>query len=139
MRLLRPGGWWAMWWTLFDDPDDPDDFQRAADTLFLELPQSASVGDGRSRPFALQTETRLRQMQEAGMRDTGMHRMRWSIVMSVGQIRSLVATFSAVIRLDPASRLGFLDRVEALVQDRFGGKVERRFVTVLYLGRKLVG
>ena len=28
-RLLRPGGWAALWWTLFGDPSRPDPFRDA--------------------------------------------------------------------------------------------------------------
>jgi hypothetical protein len=27
-RAIRPGGWVALWWTLFRDPDQPDEFSR---------------------------------------------------------------------------------------------------------------
>jgi SAM-dependent methyltransferase len=32
-RVVRPGGWVAIWWMLFEDPTKPDDFRRAAETI----------------------------------------------------------------------------------------------------------
>ena len=36
-RLLRPGGWWAMWWTVFGDPLRPDAFHLATQGVLGKL------------------------------------------------------------------------------------------------------
>jgi len=38
--LLRPGGWLALWWTYFGDPDRPDPFRDAVNPIFEELAPS---------------------------------------------------------------------------------------------------
>ncbi len=39
-RALRPGGWWAMWWTHFGDDSRPDPFRDAIDPVLTDLPSS---------------------------------------------------------------------------------------------------
>ena len=39
-NLLRPGGWLAVWWTYFGDPDRPDPFRDAVTPIFEELSPS---------------------------------------------------------------------------------------------------
>ncbi|HEV7534669.1 MAG TPA: class I SAM-dependent methyltransferase, partial [Acidimicrobiia bacterium] len=39
-ELLRPGGWLALWWTYFGDPDRPDPFRDALTPIFQELAPS---------------------------------------------------------------------------------------------------
>ena len=41
---LRPGGWWAMWWTLFGEGRRKDAFMQAVDPLLENLPSSPSSG-----------------------------------------------------------------------------------------------
>jgi len=135
-KLLRPGGWWAMWWNVFGDPDAPDPFQRASGPLFRALPASRSwPGDGR-RPFALDREARLAELRTAGFTDVRFESMRWTIHMDSAQVRALAATFSQVSLAPPLERERFLAALGELVEREFGGRVERRFSTALYLGRK---
>src|SRR5262249_54257074 len=42
-RVLRPGGWWAMWWNVFGDPAQPDAFHEATNSLLAKLDRSPSA------------------------------------------------------------------------------------------------
>ncbi len=134
--LLKPRGWWAMWWNVFGDPDEPDDFQRASDPLFRELAASRSWPHDGRRPFALETEMRISQMQAAGLADTHFRRMHWTLMMDTAGVQALAATFSQVSQAGEEQRSAFLRELGELVEREFGGCVERRFSTVLYAGRK---
>jgi SAM-dependent methyltransferase len=135
VSLLRPGGWWAMWWNVFGDPDDPDEFQKASDLLFHELPGSRSWMDGR-RPFALNIDVRLGEMRSAGLMDTEHHLMHWTLKMDTAHVVALACSFSQVSQADPQQRSRFLDKLADLAERQFAGRVERRFMTSLYVGRK---
>jgi SAM-dependent methyltransferase len=137
--LLRPGGWWAMWWNVFGDPDNPDEFQRATQHLFRELPNSLSWQQDGSRPFALDTNTRITQMQAAGLVDCDFQLMRWTLSMDTEHVRRLAATFSQVNYAEPQQQMRFLERLGEIVEREFGGRVERRFLTALYVGKKSNG
>lgn len=134
-HVLRPGGWWAMWWTVFGDPDNPDDFHRKASPLFRDLPVSPSWRTGR-RPFALDRESRLADMRHAGFDGLSQDILRWTVRMDSRATCALTATFSQVVSLTPDARTRFLSALKDLVQEEFGGSVERRFVTVLYRAQR---
>jgi SAM-dependent methyltransferase len=136
VSLLRPGGWWAMWWNVFGDPDNPDEFQKATQHLYQELPDSRSWQNDGSRPFALDTGGRLTQMRSAGLVDCDLQVMRWTLSMDTAHVRSLAATFSPVHYAGPRQQMRFLDQLGEFVEREFGGRVERRFLTALYVGRK---
>lgn len=51
-------------------------------------------------------------------------------------MRALFATFAPWLELEEPHRTEMLDRVAALVDDEFGGEVERPYVTAVYLARR---
>src|SRR5262249_47002049 len=56
---LRPGGWFAQWWTQFGDPDRPDAFHLATQHVVGGLPEGPSRGGGtHAPPFALDADPR---------------------------------------------------------------------------------
>jgi len=51
-------------------------------------------------------------------------------------VRALFASFSPWLALDPGPRTRVLDATEALVDEEFGGVVERPYVTPVYAARR---
>lgn len=133
-QLLRPGGWWAMWWTVFGDPDDMDAFQRQTQSLFQPLSRSPSHAS--SRPFALDKEARMTELRAAGFQHPTHEEIRWAPILTTRQVVGLTATFSPVARLPEAERRRFLAEIERIADVEFGGHVRRKFVTSIYLARK---
>lgn len=131
---LRPSGWFAMWWTVYGDPDNPDDFQRRTHPLFSQLSQSPSYAS--SRPFALEREKRQAELRRAGFTELSCEEIRWTPSLSTEQVRRLTATFSPVSQLEPALRNRFLDDISQITDEEFGGHVQRNFVTAIYLAQK---
>ncbi|MEL4070733.1 class I SAM-dependent methyltransferase [Ochrobactrum sp. GPK 3] len=136
LRLLRPGGWWAMWWTVFGDPDDMDPFQRRTREHFRQLSRSPSHAAGSSRPFALDKEVRMAELKTAGFEDAKYEEIRWNPTLTTRQVIDLTATFSPVSRLAEAERFRFLSDIGRIADDEFDGHVRRNFVTAIYLARK---
>jgi SAM-dependent methyltransferase len=58
-EVLKPGGYVALWWHVFGDPDRADPFHEATRTILQPLASSPS-GAPDAVPFALDTPTRLR-------------------------------------------------------------------------------
>lgn len=134
--LLRPGGWWSMWWNVFGDPDDPDELQAATRDLYRGLPTSRSWQSGGRVPFALDTRARLGDLQAAGLAETRTHLMRWTLTMDTARVVALAGTFSQVSQAGPPERERFLGELAEVMERRFGGRTERRFMTSMYAGRK---
>lgn len=135
-RLLRPDGYWGMWWTVFGDPDNPDDFQRRTGTLFQALPRSPSAGNKPGTPYALDRDQRTAELSMAGFETICIEEIRWQPTLNTCQIVGLTATFSPVALLHRDERDRFLDMIAEVVEHEFGGSVTRNFVTVLYTAQR---
>ena len=134
-HALRPGGWVAIWWTVFGIDDDHDAFIEATSPLLEGLASSPSRSPG-GKPYALDTEARIEALHEAGFEDTGHETTRWSTSWDTAGIRALYGSFSPIARLDEARRSEILDGVARIAQEDFGGRVERTLRTSLYTARR---
>ncbi|WP_158259798.1 class I SAM-dependent methyltransferase [Phyllobacterium phragmitis] len=135
-RLLRSGGKWAMWWTVFGDPDDMDDFQRQTQSLFKKIGAQSFTPVAGWTPFALERDKRLAELEKASFTETVYEKVRWSPVLSTRQVLELTATFSPVARLPEIERVCFLDDIARIAEREFNGSVRRNFVTAIYTAHK---
>jgi SAM-dependent methyltransferase len=137
-RLLKPGGWWAMWWTQFGG-EESDVFQRATDHLFTDTPDSPSHGRDGGPPFALDQDARLRDLADAGFADAKAQIWRWTEPYETVRLAALYRTFSPIQPLEPTRRERFLDDLARIADTQFGGCIERPFTTALYTARNPCG
>lgn len=114
-RALKPGGWWAMWWNVFGDPDEPDELFVKSGPLFRTLATPPSWRAGK-RAFAVDVDARLADLVAAGFAQSSADVMRWTIRMDAAEVRSLAATFSQVVNATDDARDRFLDGLVALVE-----------------------
>lgn len=135
LTLLRPGGHWAMWWNIVHDAAH-DPFSRAVLPLLgdISLPPSLSGPD--HEHYSLNTRMRLAELRNAGFVSAEHVMFTRTVPMTAADLRALYATFSMVRRLDEARRADVLDGIEALANERFGGRIERSFRTPLYTARR---
>jgi len=130
-RILRPGGWVALWWNLFGDPEEPDRFHDATEPILRDLAPSPSEGvDG--VPFGLDVAARTAELTRHGFAEIRQEALRWVLILDPSQTRLLYATFSNIARLPATQREPLLDEIERVAAVEFGGRVERRMVTPLY-------
>ncbi len=132
---LRPGGWCAIWWTLFG-ADSRDAFHDATAHLVESLDVSPTKGDAGRPRHGLDVERRTQAFAEAGFADIGHELAHWERTWDPAGIRALMATFSPVLRLDDEHRSRLLDAIEHVAATQFGGRVTRRLTTSLYTARK---
>ncbi len=135
-RCVRPGGWVAVWWTLFRDPGHPDPFAEEVEDILGPATRGAFDEPGRP-PFQLDAEHRLRDLDRwAGVRELRAEQFRSPCLLSAGGARALYASMATVLRRPVSEQVRLLDTIEELVEHRYGGEVERRFVTAIYTGRR---
>jgi hypothetical protein len=134
-ETLRPGGWAAIWWTLFGS-DERDAFRRAIDPLFEDLPQSPSHGQEGRPSFGVDAEARIAALEAAGFTEIEHEVFAWTAGWDTNGIRALYGTFSPIAVLDEARRARILDGIAAIAERDFGGRVERTLRTSFYSGRK---
>jgi len=132
---VSPGGWIALWWTLFRDPDQPDAFSKAVEDLLGPATRGAFDEPDRP-PFQLDDEHRRRDLEVWGKaREVESRIVSWSCVLTPLQVRALYASMATVIRRPRSEQQALLDQIEALASGSFNGHVERNFVTALYTGQ----
>ncbi len=133
---IRPGGWIALWWTLFGEGDKPDAFITATSPLLDNLHASPTHGAEGRPAHALDAEARLGAIGDAGFGDASHEIVRWKASWDTEGIRALYGTFSPIARLDETRRNEILDGVARIAERDFGGHVDRTLVTSLYIARK---
>jgi SAM-dependent methyltransferase len=131
--VLRPGGWAAIWWTLFSDPYREDPLLAAATAVLGFEPGQHRAGSA----FQLDTDARCEDLRRgAGLVDVAAELIAWDLAMGADQVRALFNSLIAVRQLPDEQRARVLDTVTRLVDDRFGGVAVRPHLTALYVGRK---
>lgn len=132
-RTLRPGGWAAIWWTLFSDPYRDDPLLAAATDMLGFEPGNQRTGT----TFQLDADTRCQDLRrEAGLIDVAADLIPWDLPMDSARTRELFASLMTVRRLPEQDRARVLDTISDLVDDRFGGTSIRPLLTPLYAGRR---
>ncbi|MBA3566762.1 MAG: class I SAM-dependent methyltransferase [Actinobacteria bacterium] len=133
---VRPGGWVALWWTLFGEPGKPDAFIKATSPLLDNLRASPTRGAEGRPAHALDTEVRLGALGAAGFEDANHEILRWNASWDTQGIRALYGTFSPIARLDETRKTEILDGVAEIAERDFGGRVSRTLVTSLYTAHR---
>jgi SAM-dependent methyltransferase len=129
-QWLRPGGWWAMWWNSFGDPEREDAFHDATRALF-------TTPDNHPAPFSLDRAERLGDLDAVGLfEDIGAEFFRWTLVLNPAEVRALYASFSNVMVLDESERRRVLDGLVEIATREFGGRVERNMVSAIYTAQR---
>jgi len=141
--LLRPGGWLALWWTYFGDPDRPDPFRDAVTPIFEELaPSLIDTFPGMAclagaHPYTFDSKGRTGDIDATGRFGPVHHEViPWTGCHTPAELRALFGSYSPCLALPPADRARVLDAIEQLAADTFGGTVERPYLTLIYLAPK---
>jgi SAM-dependent methyltransferase len=128
-RSLRPGGWVAIWWMLFEDPTMLDDFDRAIETV---LGPSQSIVDPGPASLQIESDARCAHLRAAGFVDVRSEIIRSVHTFDSARIRDLYATMAIVLRRPEPEQAAVLDALQTLVERDFDDLVTRTFVTALY-------
>jgi hypothetical protein len=132
-RLLSPGGWLVVWWTVFGDPQRPTPFRAALDDLYRRhLPDEVRPAGARTFPGPLGVESWTAELQTGGwFGAVDVELIRWSHELTPESARLLWGSFPNINELDPVRREAFLGGIAAAVLD-FGGTVSDPYVTAVY-------
>lgn len=132
-RVVRSGGWVALWWTSFGDPDRADPFHEATKLLLGGEPRPL----GSASEFQLDRPAREAELvRHARLVEVSSELIPWTARLGSVQVRALYGSFFNVIQRPADERAQLLDSIEMIASSDFGGVVERPFVTVLYTGRR---
>jgi SAM-dependent methyltransferase len=135
-QVLKSGGFLALWWNVFGDPERDDPYHEA--TRRVLEPLSRSPSDPRDAvPFALDTAARRSEIVATGAFDAPDYAAyRWTLWLNTHQVGALYATFSSISRLPAPQRDALLDQLMTIAERDFGGNVARNMVTPVYVARR---
>jgi SAM-dependent methyltransferase len=128
--VLRPGGWIALWWNVFHDPEQPDAFGRAIDGLYDDY--RAYESTERAAADALDAETWLADLRAAGFANASSERIPWEGRHTTDEVVALFATYSSTRSLTASRREEYLTGLRTVADGQFGGVVSRPYITALY-------
>ncbi|MER7009587.1 methyltransferase domain-containing protein [Dactylosporangium sp. NPDC000555] len=134
--LIRPGGWLAVWWTVFGDPDRTPAWRADLQELYRRwMPDE--VRDPAEMPAPMRVGDRTAELAAGGwFGPVHVELIRWDNPLTPAAARALWATFPNVRELDPARREGFLDDVAEIIVCQPGGSVVDHYVTALYTAER---
>jgi len=133
---LRPGGWLALWWSYFGDPDRPDPFREALEEVLARLEPSLLDVAG-TQPYALDTKARVAELDATGCFGPVHHEVvPWTGHHTPRELRAMFASFSPWLALPEEPRAQLLDEIERLAAVDFGGVVERPYLTSIYTAER---
>jgi SAM-dependent methyltransferase len=137
-RHLREGGWLALWWTVFGDPNRPDPFEKAIGPMLGELAPELRLDPfvGKA-PYALDASARIAEIDATGrFGPVEHHVVAWEGHHDAVGIRRLFATYSPWLVLPEARRTATLDALERIAREDFGDVVVRPYLTSMFLARR---
>jgi SAM-dependent methyltransferase len=141
--LLRPGGWLALWWTYFGDPDRPDPFRDAVIPIFEELapglidPFPGIAFLAGAHPYAVDEAARTAEIDASGrFGPVHFEVIPWTGRHTPAELRALFGSYSPCLALPADDRARVLNAIEALAAGVFGGIVERPYLTLVYLAQR---
>jgi SAM-dependent methyltransferase len=130
-EVLRPGGWLAVWWTVFGDPDGRSAFRDAVGPLYLRY-MPREWRPPQEVPAPLNTAIRVAELRRGDLfGPVEVEVIRWTHRLTTEAATRLWGTFPNVNELAPDARAAFLGDLAQIVE-RLGGAVDDRFVTVVY-------
>jgi SAM-dependent methyltransferase len=132
-RIVRSGGWVAIWWSTLGDPEHPDPFVQTMVEMIGPDPEHP-VGGSAFQLGLMGGREDLERM--AGLEDVQADVFRWTAPYDPAQLRALYASLSHVRRQSPPDQERLFDALASIARDEFSGAVEHPFVTALYTGRR---
>ena len=137
VRVLREGGWWAMWWNLFFDGSRTDEFHKATRTVLASLDRGPYQGSDGSPSFALDTNTRIANLRSVkAFENIQVETISWTVLFDTARVLRLYSTFSPITRLTPERRKRLLDDLGHIADKEFGSQVELSITSPIYTAQR---
>lgn len=134
---LRSGGWWSMWWNMFGEQVGHDPFHEATKHLLDDngVAPNLSAAD---RPFPLDADARRRDLLATGaFTGIGFEVIRRVVTFDALATAGLYRTFSSVASRPAAERERVIAELMRIVDEEFGGGVERTVLTPIHTARRI--
>ena len=134
---LVDGGYLALWWTVWGDPDRPDPFHEALVPVLRQRAPHLVAEEAGAVAYQQDMADRAGDIASVGTFEPATEEtFTWDGTHDPASLRAIFATFGAWIALSEPLRTELLDEVENVAQREFAGLVTRPYKTVLYSARR---
>lgn len=135
-RVLRPSGWLAFWRNRHIRNGSSDGFVEETQKIYAsEAPELVTERAGLPGPREILD--REREELSPQLFEEPVYRVYfWSVRSSASEYVRMLATHSDHQLLETAARQRLLDRIENLIETRYGGSVVKDYATVLQMARR---
>lgn len=131
-RVLKPGGWLAPFWNMY--PGLEGEIRRDLDQVYAQYAPELAKPDF---PFEQLVENRARSLRECPyFAQVEVRKYPWSARYATDAYLGLLNTYSDHLRLPPDRRQVLFDQIGAVI-DRHGGSINRPYLAVVYLARRV--
>lgn len=111
-------------------------FFADAQDCYLRFDPSATPGFRLPDPADIDAE--VEEIERTGLfGPVEVLRFETEVAYASSEYRDLLQTYSDILALDDDAREGFLDCIAALIDDRFGGRIVKRYLRTLRLARRI--
>jgi|SRR5215207_287570 len=137
-RSLRDGGSLALFWNVHVHSDASEGFFDAAQRIYeREAPEIVGPDDYKGLPRPDEVHDRTDEIQNTGLFGRiATHYYRWDETYDAESYLLVLSTYSGHRSLSDDTRRRLFHGIADLIDDRFGGRIDKGYLTTLYVARK---
>ena len=136
-RALRPGGSIALFWNEHVHSDASGDFFEAAQKVYEREAQEIWDGDWSGPPRPDEVPDRTGEIEGSGVFGGVVKRTyRWDEAYDAEGYLRVLSTYSGHRGLDEESRERLFRGIARLIEDDYGGRIVKGYLTTLYVARR---
>ena len=135
---LRPGGSVALFWNEHVYSDASGGFFEAAQEIYeREAPEIVKPEDSSGPPHPDEVPDRTGEIEGTGLfGEVSRRRYRWDQSYDAEGYLRVLNTYSGHMSLNQASRERLFRGISGLIENRFGGRIVKGYLTDLYVARR---
>ena len=135
---LRPGGAIALFWNEHVHSDASGGFFEAAQEVYeRETPEIVKPEDSGGLPRPEEVPDRTGEIEGRGaFGEVTKRAYRWDETYDAEGYLRVLSTYSGHIGLDETKRERLFRGIAALIEDEYGGRIVKGYLTTLYLARR---
>lgn len=133
-KLLKNGGYLAIIGTNHVSDEEGDEFFFASQHIYKKY----KPGGKQDNNFRLSrtAELKVDEIDEKLFTSVFFRAFPLVVPYSAKEYAQLLNTFSPTLSMEPDQRAGFLEEIERLIQEKFGGSIKKSFAMTLTIAKK---
>lgn len=136
-KVLKPDGAMALFWNKPVQIQFSADFYQTVQSIYQQIvPEMAKRHPGLPHPDSVPTPVKDQIVQSALFRDVTVHKYCWETEYTSKNYVKLLNTYSDHLALEKDVRAKLFDHIENLIETKFGGRIIKEYLSILYLAHR---